>query len=247
MQTANSVQLLIIMLSQRRNLKKAAIFMISISLFSFFPFLLPLFFQFCASSLFFNYSSERHYMFLFCNGILAFVIKDSILSANTHMGISSNHPIITSHEEITKKKNEVFEEYQKPESVHGEEEEVEVENEFLIAEEREEEYPIEENDDEEYQKPESVHEEEEVELEVENEFLIAEEREEDDDDEEYQKPESVHGEEEEEYPVEEDEDEEDELNKKCEEFIRRMKQGIKIEADQEMGFDHNRSKNYLFN
>ncbi|XP_047313271.1 glutamic acid-rich protein-like isoform X2 [Impatiens glandulifera] len=227
MQTANSVQLLIIMLSQRRNLKKAAIFMISISLFSFFPFLLPLFFQFCASSLFFNYSSERHYMFLFCNGILAFVIKDSILSANTHMGISSNHPIITSHEEITKKKNEVFEEYQKPESVHGEEEEVEVENEFLIAEEREEEYPIEENDDEEYQKPESVHGEEEEE-EVENEFMIAEEREE-------------------EYPVEEDEDEEDELNKKCEEFIRRMKQGIKIEADQEMGFDHNRSKNYLFN
>ncbi|XP_047328231.1 uncharacterized protein LOC124931706 [Impatiens glandulifera] len=96
--------------------KKVIKILLSISIVSFLiislsPYLLPLLIQwfdhytatFSLSSHLFRYSSERNYIFLFCNGILFLVIKTSVLKGNSFLGSQSTiQEVSNTHKELSK-------------------------------------------------------------------------------------------------------------------------------------------------
>ncbi|KAH7861642.1 hypothetical protein Vadar_028809 [Vaccinium darrowii] len=161
--------------------KKPIQIILSISAFSILFSLSPLFPLFSNSiasfsSQIFSYTTDRNYIFLVCNGILAFLIKNSSTGTNQDRAEKIfDHP--KSVPEVAEKRELVREEVVEFTEEKGKESEEKDEEDFIFAEEEEEE-----------------EEEEGVGL------MSAEE-----------------------------------LNQKCEEFIRKMREGIKIEAQNKMG------------
>ncbi|XP_028086942.1 uncharacterized protein LOC114287699 isoform X1 [Camellia sinensis] len=161
--------------------KSIQILLFSISLFSFLLSCSPLgHFLSSFSMQLFSYTSDRNYIFLFCNGILVFLIKNSGMTDTCSSSTDPNYE----HAKQDKNEDERGRECEnlvtdgdgeseilttQQDGIEEEEEEEEEEDEFVVV----------------------YHEEEE------NGLLSAEE-----------------------------------LNKKCEDFIRKVKEGIKIEAQQ---------------
>ncbi|XP_057506552.1 uncharacterized protein LOC130789761 [Actinidia eriantha] len=127
-----------------------------------------------------SYTTDRNYIFLFCNGILVFLIRNSVLASENQM------PVPESSEKRAVAREEAV----------GIEQEKERGNENLIAEKGKENeiLPTQQQEDEEEGGLDIIKEEEFFEEEG-MELLSAEE-----------------------------------LNKKCDEFIRKMREGIKFEA-----------------
>ncbi|KAI8552183.1 hypothetical protein RHMOL_Rhmol06G0246100 [Rhododendron molle] len=171
----NNIQRLGQLITQFQFPKKPIQILLSISAFSILLSLSPFFplFSSCIaafSSRIFTYTTDRNYIFLFCNGLLAFLIKNSsAVDADQDHRKSAPEKTELVREEVVEFKEEKGKENNALTSQdENEEEEVE---EFIVDEEEEEE-------------------------EEEGEGLMSAE----------------------------------ELNKKCEEFIRKMREGIKIEA-----------------
>ncbi|KAF7140478.1 hypothetical protein RHSIM_Rhsim06G0176100 [Rhododendron simsii] len=173
----NNIQILGQLRTQFQFPKKPIQILLSISAFSILLSLslfFPLFSSCIAafSSRIFTYTTDRNYIFLFCNGLLAFLIKNSS-AVNTDQDHRKSVP-----EKTELGREEVLVEFK---------EEKGKENNTLTSHD------------------ESEEEEEDVE-----EFIVEEEEEEEEEGEGLMSAE--------------------ELNKKCEEFIRKMREGIKIEA-----------------
>ncbi|XP_058218213.1 uncharacterized protein LOC131329152 [Rhododendron vialii] len=166
----NNIQILGQLITQFQFPKKPIQILLSISAFSILLSLSPFFplFSSCIaafSSRIFTYTTDRNYIFLFCNGLLAFLIKNSsAVDADQDHRKSAHEKTELVREEVVEFKEEKGKENNTLTSQDENEEEVE---EFIDEEEEEE-----------------------------GEELMSAE----------------------------------ELNKKCEEFIRKMREGIKIEA-----------------